>query len=1116
MSHLPRDLRRNLENSIRRARGEAENGARASLHHLGVNAPIAPAYLRTDERELRVKLRARARQLGDPSDSALTTGFARLVSATAYEHWHRMLFARFLAERGLLLHPHGVAVSLADCEDLAREEGAANGWVLAGRYASSMLPQIFRPDDPALLVTLPTEHQQALEKLLAALDPAVFQATDALGWVYQFWQAQLKDEVNKAGTKIGADEVSAVTQLFTEPYMVHFLLHNSLGAWWAGQVLAADPELAVTAPDEAALREACALPAVAWKYLRFSRGADGLWVPAAGVFAHWPKLARDFKVLDPCCGSGHFLVAMLEILGALRSVQEGLEPSTACDAVLRDNLHGLELDPRCTELAAFAVAVAAWTVPGGTGVRPLPELKIACSGQSLGVTRAEWRKLADGREELFGELDQLWNDFEKAPVIGSLLQPSRAMGSLFANSPARLREWLQRRALQERADADTHELAVAAFGAATAAELLEGQYHLIATNVPYLGRRKQGPALQRYSEQHYADAKADLANAFLDRCLAFAVPGSGVVQVVMPQNWLFLAAYAQQRKRLLRQTEWNSLARLGQGSFESPQAAGAFVILFTVSARAATAEHAFFGLDTESEVSPNAKAHGLAEGRLLPVVQAQQIRNPESTVTFSDLKTDTKLGDYAGCFQGAGLADIKRFRLLFWEIPKIANGWVVHQSSPERGEPHSGLHFVALWEDGKGALARADQARIQGRAAWGKPGVACAWMGDLPASLYGGWLFDNSAVAIVPKDKKHVPAIWAFVSSPEFNTRIREINQKVQVANGTMAQVTFNLAEWQAVADEQFPDGLPMPFTNDPTQWIFHGHPRPAVDPLQVAVTRLCGYQWPAETSDPIELSDEARALVAESAALSAHADADGIVCLPAIGGERSAADRLVALLADAWGKDWSDATLHRLLSDAGFADKGLEGWLEKAFFEQHCKRFHQRPFIWHVWDGVRDGFSALVNYHRLDRKALEKLTYHYLGDWIVRQEFGVRSGTDGAQDRLQAARNLRVELEKILEGERGYDVFVRWKPLAEQPIGWEPDLNDGGRLNIRPFVKARDVGQSGAGVLRWKPQINWDDDRGKDADDGPWNVAFAGKRVNEHSLTLAEKLAARAAKPHV
>ncbi len=215
------------------------------------------------------------------------------------------------------------------------------------------------------------------------------------------------------------------------------------------------------------------------------------------------------------------------------------------------------------------------------------------------------------------------------------------------------------------------------------------------------------------------------------------------------------------------------------------------------------------------------------------------------------------------------------------------------------------------------------------------------------------------------------------------------------------------------------------------------------------------------------------------------------------------------------------------LLAATGSNKTTLEEWLRDEFFEQHCALFHQRPFIWHLWDGRKDGFHVLVNYHRLDHATLQTLTYSYLGDWIRQQEEDAKADQPGAAERLGAARFLQTELANILEGEPPYDLFIRWKPLHKQPLGWQPDLNDGVRLNIRPFLLARDVGKKGAGLLRAKPNIKWDKDRGRepqrDRADYPWFWAetepppnfqggkhFTGHRWNNVHYSLAFKRAAR------
>ena len=280
---------------------------------------------------------------------------------------------------------------MADCEELAREQGQ-DRWTLAGRFAELMLPRVFRSDDPALKVRLVPETRQELERLVEALPSDVFTARDALGWTYQFWQAERKDAVNKSGVKIGAHELPAVTQIFTERYMVLFLLHNTVGAWRAGRSLAAQPQVAATAASEEELRQAVRLEAGGgydFSYLRFVREPregdeaeqpTGPWRPAAGRFEGWPRTAADLRVFDPCCGSGHFLIECLDLLVRLRMEEERLAPRAAIDAVLRDNLFGLEIDPRCTQIAAFNLALTAWTWPDAGGYRRLPDLNLACSG----------------------------------------------------------------------------------------------------------------------------------------------------------------------------------------------------------------------------------------------------------------------------------------------------------------------------------------------------------------------------------------------------------------------------------------------------------------------------------------------------------------------------------------------------------------------------------------------------------------------------------------------------------------------------------------------------------------------------------------------------------------
>ncbi|WP_295391597.1 DNA methyltransferase [uncultured Thiodictyon sp.] len=1460
-SPLPKPLRTQLESTVKSARDLAEQAARAALAQLAVGEAKAPDYLTADLKALRRRLRAHGRALGDVKQQDDTQEVRRLVWEAAYEHWHRMLFARFLAENGLLLWEPGAPVSLDDCRDMVDHHpelalGAKSQWELAGRLAARMLPQVFKPHSPAFELTFAPEHQRALERLLADLTAEVFQASDSLGWVYQFWQAKRKDEVNASEVKIGADELPAVTQLFTESYMVDFLLHNSLGAWWAARRLS--PDDLCDAETEDALRRKVAIPGVPLEYLRFVRapacdcdyvvrasspddshaagtdssgqdglttirmdeqtlaighgehlphwtcngavyhivcrladaipqskldqwaaplsreepgqqtdqaqqearyrrfkeidtwldsgygashlrqpaiaeivanalkyfdgdryrlhawcvmpnhvhviveplgdnplskiihswksftanainrrlglsgalwqadaynhiirthkeyeyqvryvwhnpdkanipnwpwrwtadcvvrasspddppaagtqssgqdglttqgacayvvrasspddpqaartelsgqdglttqntasacayagvvrasspdnpqaagtessGQDGLttqqprcWTPAAGAFEGWPDTLKAFKLLDPCCGSGHFLVAAFLLLVPMRMAAEGLNARDAVDAVLADNLHGLELDARCVEIAVFALALAAWRFPDEhgdpLGVRAdMPAPNIACCGLKVAASAKDWEALVPDSQPnaalLRQELRLLHAGFAQAPLLGSLLDPARSLkDDLFKSSFDDLKGLLElalaaetpttRWGTGQELNDDAWDLALTARGLLDAARLLDARYHLVITNVPYLARGKQHEALKAYCDTHYPESKTDLATVFLERGIELCV-ANGSLAVVSPQNWWFLGGYQKFRVTLLELVSIELLVALGEEAWQHFGDRGPLATLTLISKRKPSSAQMASGIDTLLRKSIEEKAELLrSQGPPQRLLQAGLRANPDSRIAFVEITAEL-LSKHADSFKGMSTGDLNRFIHEFWEVPGKDADWVNFQGTPEESCLHGGRSQILRWEGGTGDMVQQPSCYVKGGRAWGRKGVFLSQMRSLAATLYEGQHFDENGAAIVPDSPENIAAIFTFLSSPEYRVAVKAIDAAVKVTNKTLIKVPFDLDRWKSAAQKIYPHGLPKPYSDDPTQWLFHGHPQPATDPLQVAAARLLGYRWPAETDAEMELSDEARAWITRCEALAGHVDDDGIVCLSCVRGEPPAHDRLLALLIAAWETvepgSWRPSILAKLLADSDCAGKDLEVWLRDKFFAQHARRFQHRPFIWHVWDGLKDGFGALVNYHRLNARNLERLIHTYLGDWIRQQEAGVRDAVDGAQTRLAAAQDLKRRLELILEGEFdgkvGYDIFVRWKPLSEQPSGWNPDLNDGVRMNIRPFMTA--------GVLRHnkKPKLNigWDKDRGKDVASAPWYAVFKGERINDHHLTLAEKAATRGA----
>ncbi|MGI9142670.1 MAG: DNA methyltransferase, partial [Fluviibacter sp.] len=987
---LAKPLRNQLENAVKSAREISEKAAQAALAQLAVGEAKAPDYLTDEHKALRRRLRAHGRALGDELNANGSQTLQHLVWEGAYEHWHRMLFARFLAENGLLLWEPGAAVSLDDCEALVQEVdpamnlGAKTQWELAGKLAARMLPQVFKPQSPVFELTFAPEHQRELERLLATLPPEVFKASDSLGWVYQFWQAKRKDEVNASEVKIGADELPAVTQLFTEPYMVDFLLHNSLGAWWAARRLSEQDLREAQTEDE--LRRKAAIPGVPLDYLRFvfapaphdddddvvrasspeeseesgqdglttqarvpfdertlekthgeylphwtcqgavyhvvfrladsvpqsklaqwdedlaaeltdealrearyrkhqemenwldaghgvchfrqpeiaelvanalkhfdgdryqlhawcvmpnhvhviveplsdnplykiihswksftanainrqlgvsgtlwqadaynhiirtqkeydyqvqyvwqnpdkanlpdwpwrwanvvirasspeeseESGQDGLttagWMLAAGAYEGWPDTLANFKLLDPCCGSGHFLVAAFLLLVPMRMVAEDLTAAEAVDAVLRDNLHGLELDARCVEIAVFALALAAWRFPDENGdplgVRAdMPAPQVACCGLKVAAKPEDWEALVPGDAKhaahLREGLTRLHQLFVQAPLLGSLLSPGKTKGDLFGADYRELGELLRtalaRESAGKREDGKTHDgdigwdAALSALGLLDAARLLDGRYHLVVTNVPYLARGKQNNALKEYCETHYPEAKNDLANVFLERCLELCVSVvrasspekadqdglnavvrasspeksgqdglttckesgqdglvTGVVQIVMPQNWLFLTSYKKQRESLLKRVQWNLLGRLGPGAFETISGEVVQAVLLTQTNAPAAEGFQLRGVDASSPKSAQEKATLLREGEVVALSQKWQLGNPDARIVLGEASELSLLEQFARSYQGITTGDNPRYIQCFWEQLGWGKAWNSFQST---------------------------------------------------------------------------------------------------------------------------------------------------------------------------------------------------------------------------------------------------------------------------------------------------------------------------------------------------------------------------------------------------------------------------------------------------
>ena len=618
-------------------------------------------------------------------------------------------------------------------------------------------------------------------------------------------------------------------------------------------------------------------------------------------------------MLDPCWGSGHFLVAAFVLLVVLRIQAEKLSAKNACDAVLRENLHGLELDPRCTQIAAFALALTVWKFT--EGFRPLPPLNIACSGLGVNAQKEDWLALANGDRSLLYGMEQLYDLFQKAPELGSLINPqsiAQPDSGYVQESDLYFKfteiQPLLTKALQSekaRKNDDLNEIGVAAWGMTKAAEMLGSPCHLVVTNVPYLGREGHSEVLVNFADAHNSDASADLATLMIDRCVAL-LHENATLGVVAPQNWWIGKAYVQFRKKFLESVSWRLAVVLGEEAWHTFGNRGPNTVLLIVENESPPENQTFAALDVStkpgmpvvsreekaammSSASASVNNHGQALLTILP--QKPMLSSRDNRITIAQMSSISRLSEKVIAGEGSSTGDGDRFLRVFWEVCDF-KPWLRYCEPGAESALDCDCTKIVWWEDGLGELARSPQARIQNTGLWKKNGVLVGRVRGITAARFNGGRFSKGAVMVSPKDPKDFLPVLAFLRSRDYENLVRSIDPRVSAATSILTDVPFDFAHWQKIATEKFPHGLPEPSSDDPRQWSFNGQTGGSTAPLQVGVARLLGYRWPRQTGQTVS----GTAPVPEDG-LEKLVDEDGIVCIPSVRGEAPAAERLRALL---------------------------------------------------------------------------------------------------------------------------------------------------------------------------------------------------------------------------
>lgn len=392
---------------------------------------------------------------------------------------------------------------------------ACNSWHAAMPFLFERIAdysELLMPDD--LL-----SGNSILADVRDAMTPDACQDVEVIGWLYQFYISEKKDQVfdgMRKGRKITPENIPAATQLFTPHWIVRYLLENSLGRLW----MLNHPDSKLIERMEYYIRP----EQPETDFLRIDR-------------------PEDIKVCDPACGSGHMLTYAFELLYAIYE-EVGTDASEIPEQILTHNLYGIELDGRAGALAAFALTMKARAKQRRFFSKKVEPNICVLEKVSFGLEELNEYVEEIGRDLFTQELRETLQQFDEADNFGSLIRPTlsnvqdvlplleaKNIGSnlFLANTHARVLKVLRM------------------------ADYLSAEYQVVVANPPYMGGKGMNARLSAWAKALYPESKSDLFAMFIDRSFEL-VPVHGYSAMVTMQSWMFLSSYESLRKRLLRDT----------------------------------------------------------------------------------------------------------------------------------------------------------------------------------------------------------------------------------------------------------------------------------------------------------------------------------------------------------------------------------------------------------------------------------------------------------------------------------------------------------------------------------------------------------------------------------
>lgn len=693
-------------------------------------------------------------------------------------------------------------------------------------YYSDAMPFLFEKIADYTELLMPDDllsENSIISSVRKALTADTCKDVEVIGWLYQFYISEKKDEVFAKlgkGKKIAPEDIPSATQLFTPHWIVRYLVENSLGRLWM-----------LNKPNSKLVEK------MDYYIKPDQEEADFLKISSP----------EEIKICDPACGSGHMLTYAFDLLYSIYE-EEGYEPTQIPFLILEKNLFGIEIDERAGELAAFALTMKAREKYRRFFSKPIqPNI---CILENIDFEEGELKAYMDevGSNLFTANLLKTLYQFKEANNFGSLIKPEisditpifqtledkNIAGNLFLSK--------------------THEKAIKAL---MQADYLSSKYHVVIANPPYMGGGGINGCLKSFASDNYPNSKSDLFAMFIERNIDLAQK-QGMVAMITMQSWMFLSSFEKIRGKMLDENTIRSMAHLGARAFDTVGGEVVSTTAFVIDEKRHPDQKGNFLrlIDGRNEAQKKAalKASLPTDNNPLPAnfyrASAADFKKiPGSPIAYwmSDRIQDiflkgNAIGSISAPRKGNTTTDNARF-LRFWpEVDIVKSGfncrnrdeavkyqlkWIPYNKGGGYRKWYGFNEFLINWYNDGEEIKEIPHSVIANEQFFFLPGLTWSTVtsGKFSLRRFGfGFIFDNGGCCIFG-DKPILDSLLNFMNSKIFVKLFSEINPTLNFQSGDIARVPFLKTVNQPLSVNHLVDISISDWDSYETSWNFIGLP---------------------------------------------------------------------------------------------------------------------------------------------------------------------------------------------------------------------------------------------------------------------------------------------------